>query len=492
MRARKPKEPPPPESLVLSTLRKARGWTGQELAAASGTSDKMISRYESGQRPPSRERLEALAAAMGYGPAAIDLVLLALKGAAGGAERPRSPVDPAPGELRGIRTVAARVGLADVDLTEKSLVRLLRTRRARKARRQAARLWAQLRNETAAKRRLLVERAREYQTWALSERLCHASEDAASDRADLALELAGLACRVAELAPGEKAWRSRLQGYALAYLANARRVAGDLPGAEETFARAWKLWEAGAEADSGLLAEWRLLDLEASLHRDRRRFREALDRLDQVRAAAPPTAVGRILVKKAATLDQLGEAEQSIETLREAAPLVDGKREPRLLFGLRFILAVNLCHLGRYAEAETLLPEVRALAMALRKELDLVRVLWLDGKIAAGLDRHAEAASSFEQVRREFTAREIAWDSALVTLELAELYLREGRTWEVRALVEEMVWVFRSQGIHREALAALHLFFEAARKDAATVELARKVGRYLHRAQNDPELRFEI
>src|SRR5215207_2945365 len=104
MRARKPKEPPPPESLALSTLRKARGWTGQELAAAAGTSDQMISSYESGRRPPSRERLKALAAAMGYGTEAIDLVLLALKGATGGAEPPRAPVDPAPGELRGIRT----------------------------------------------------------------------------------------------------------------------------------------------------------------------------------------------------------------------------------------------------------------------------------------------------------------------------------------------------------------------------------------------------
>ncbi|MCA1481496.1 helix-turn-helix domain-containing protein, partial [Bradyrhizobium sp. NBAIM08] len=126
MRARKPKEPPPPESLVLSTLRKARGWTGQDLANASGTSAQMISVYEAGRRPPSRGRLVALAAAMGYGTEAVDLVLLALKGAAGGVELPRAPVDPAAGELRDIRTVAARVGVAAVDLTERSLVRLLR------------------------------------------------------------------------------------------------------------------------------------------------------------------------------------------------------------------------------------------------------------------------------------------------------------------------------------------------------------------------------
>jgi tetratricopeptide (TPR) repeat protein len=197
------------------------------------------------------------------------------------------------------------------------------------------------------------------------------------------------------------------------------------------------------------------------------------------------------MVNKAFTLEQMGEAERAVEVLREAAPLVDGRRERRLLFGLRFNLAANLCHLGRYAEAETLLPEVRALAVELRKELDLVRVVWLEAKLAAGLGRQAEASAAFEQVRREFTAREMAYDTALVTLELAELYLKDGRAREVRALAEEMMWVFRSQGIHREALAALQVFFEAVRNEAATAEMARRVGLYLHLAQHDPELRFE-
>jgi len=281
-------------------------------------------------------------------------------------------------------------------------------------------------------------------------------------------------------------------GYASGFLANAQRVGNDLPGAEETFARAWKLWRAGAGADPrGLLAEWRLLDREASLHRDRRQFAEALARLDRALAAAPREAAGRILMNKAVALEHMGEAEWAIEALREAAPLVDGRREPRILFGLRFNLIVNLCHLGRYEEAETLLPEVQELAVALRKELDLVRVTWLRGKIAAGLGRGEEARQCFEQVRREFTAREMAYDCALVTLELAALYLEQGRTHEVRALAEEMLWIFRAQGVHREAVAAIQVFRDAAREEAATVELARRVVLFLCRAQHDPELRFE-
>lgn len=111
-------------------------------------------------------------------------------------------------------------------------------------------------------------------------------------------------------------------------------------------------------------------------------------------------------------------------------------------------------------------------------------------------ERHTDAMSAFEEVRREFTVREMSYDSTLVTLGLAELYLRDGRTREVRALAEEMVWTFRIQGIYREALGALQLFFEAAWKEATTGEMARRLGHTTHRAtpacRSRPEWRDRI
>jgi hypothetical protein len=95
------------------------------------------------------------------------------------------------------------------------------------------------------------------------------------------------------------------------------------------------------------------------------------------------------------------------------------------------------------------------------------------------------------QARREFTERQMAYDCALVSLELAALHLEEGRTAEVRRLAAEMLWIFKAQGIDREALAALRVFREATEKEAATAELARRVGDFLHRALREPGLRFE-
>ena len=78
-----------------------------------------------------------------------------------------------------------------------------------------------------------------------------------------------------------------------------------------------------------------------------------------------------------------------------------------------------------------------------------------------------------------------------MSLHLALLLLAQGRTAEVATMAEEMMSIFSSQGVHREALAALQIFCEAASRGAATVELTRDVMRFLHRSQEDPEVRFE-
>ncbi len=182
----------------------------------------------------------------------------------------------------------------------------------------------------------------------------------------------------------------------------------------------------------------------------------------------------RILLKKAATWTRCGNAERAIDTLRQAEALLPGVRDPRLTWLVRYNLALSLWELRRYTEAEALLPTVRELAAGLGNELDVVRGLWLEGRVAAGLGRREEALQALERVRRYFTSEQIAYDAALASLEVAVLYLEAGRTGEVKRLAEEMVWVFKAQGVKEEALAALRLFCEAAGREAATVELARR------------------
>ncbi|HEY4561900.1 MAG TPA: hypothetical protein VIJ36_02920, partial [Thermoanaerobaculia bacterium] len=231
------------------------------------------------------------------------------------------------------------------------------------------------------------------------------------------------------------------------------------------------LWKAGE--DGGLLPEWRMLSLEASLRRDERRFEKALELLDRARHAADgaPSAQGVLLLKKAFVCEQRGDLDGALAALAEAAPFVEST-DHRLLFALRYETTKALCALDRYAEAEAALPAVRELAEALGNELDLIRVVWLSAHVATGQGLRQEAVAGLEQVRQAFSARDLPYDAALAALELAVLYLKEGNTGKVKALAREMTPIFRALRITRESLATLALFQEAAQQETATVELA--------------------
>ena len=92
--------------------------------------------------------------------------------------------------------------------------------------------------------------------------------------------------------------------------------------------------------------------------------------------------------------------------------------------------------------------------------------------------------------RAGFGRLENRYSEALVSLELAGLYLEQGRTAEVKEMVAVMEPVFRAQGVHIEARKALALFRQAVELETVNLELVRRLVAFLDRAQHDPELRF--
>jgi tetratricopeptide (TPR) repeat protein len=298
-----------------------------------------------------------------------------------------------------------------------------------------------------------------------------------------ALELAELALFIGEQAPEGR--RSRARSYCWAYIGNARRVATDFDAADEAFARSWNLRRAGEKSDPELLPEWRLLDLEASLRRAERRLPAALDLLDRARAASgdDPVAAARILIKKERLLNVTGDFEAALAVLAEAAPFVEASGDPHLRFALRFNRTDELSHLERWDEAAKLLPEVTEMATEQGNQLDLVRLGWLQAKVAAGQGREAEAIAKLEKVSADFTDRKLPYEAALASLDLSVIWLKAGRNAEVALIAVGMKWIFEAKGIEREALMALRLFCDAAGREAATVELARRVIADLEKAE---------
>jgi tetratricopeptide (TPR) repeat protein len=474
-------------SIVLRHLRETLGWSQVRLEKAAGLPAHAVNDYESSRKALRRGKLEILIGHMGLGPARIDAALADMEAAR--AEARTDPADPAAARARKIEAIAAKVGRLAAGFARAALHLLTLGGETVHARDRADILWRQLKRCPAEDRLLMVEEDGRLRTWGLCVLVVWESLAAAPNHPKEALALAELAVRIAELAPGSREWRSRLEGFALAALTNAHRVCNDLPAARKTRARARRLWEDGEPGDPGLLNPALLPWIEAALHRDERELPQALQRIEEALALDDGELRGKILLTKANIHDAMDDPEASTRVVLEAMPLLDFEREPRLACIVCSNLVEDLLHLGRVEEARERLPEVRRLAERLGGELDLDRVLWLEAKIQARAGNLWEARSRFEQVRAAFAQPELSYDHALVSLDLSAVLLQQGETRKVRIIADEMTAVFRSQQVSRETLAALRIFCEAARREVATAEQARQVARLLHRAQNDPALK---
>jgi tetratricopeptide (TPR) repeat protein len=475
-------------------FRFSKGVSEAEFARRAGVAPQVAGRWENGDVPVSRDLLVALLGEHLDVPAeAVDAALESHRLA----HRPPETAGPVALSLPEHR-LAGRAAVAGArsgaEAARREVARQRLRRRVVHHDAWAAETWSRLKKLEASEQAMVVAvLAGDERSWCLALRLCEASCKAAADSAAEALRLARLGVALAEKAPGPERWRLRLLGHCEPFLANALRVAGSLAAAKEVFEQADDHWRRGEGGDPlGLLDGTRRLDLKASLLKHQGGFEEALSLLDQaMKDVRTGPERGRLLLKRGFTLEQAGAYEAALETLRQAEPLLDPQTEPRLECVLQFNRGVLYCHLDRYEDAESLLPLVETLATDLQNELDGIRVLWLRGRTRAGLGHREEAVAALAEVRRYFDAERIAYDYALVNLELATLHLEQGRTRLVKEMAEEMLWIFEGEQVHEEALAALALFCQAAEMEEAHADWTRRLVKYLYRAQHNPQLRFE-
>jgi hypothetical protein len=305
----------------------------------------------------------------------------------------------------------------------------------------------------------------------------------------LAARLAAEGLSSAELGPGLVA---DFQARAWAEAGNAYRVNEQFDLAEAALAHAQSLFEEGT-GDILLLA--RLADVEASLRIDQRRISEATDLLavvyDLYRQAGDFHSAGRALIKSGITTRYDLDPREAVRLLQEGLRFIDPQKDPRLAASTKLSTVDSMVDYGAFKDAGRMLLESGLRHTFAEEPLNLLKLRWVEGKVLAGLGKLGKAERTFEQVREEFLLREREYDAALVGLELAAVWLRQGKAAQVQELAEETYETLRDLGVHQEAFRAVLFLREACRQQAVTLGLLRKVHGFLVRLEWNPQLRFE-
>jgi tetratricopeptide (TPR) repeat protein len=339
----------------------------------------------------------------------------------------------------------------------------------------------------------MVAQEARFRTWTLCELLLDASRDWGFQNPGRALEMSRLGVDIALRLDAATYGETRVKDLgarAWAMLGNAQRIRSDFRESEKSFLTAERLLKRGT---GDPLEKAHLLFLKSSLLGNQQRFAEAFRLLDRVSAIArrceDPQLHGKALITRGFLLGIAHDPEAAIRYLTEGIRKLDPASDPRLLVAAHHNLTLYLTESGRYQEALQLLDTARPLYHQVGDRMNLIRLRWLEGKIAVALGQFMEAEELLKGVRKELVERELGFDAALLSLDLADVYARQGRSAELRRLAAEMIPIFQSRDVHRETLAALLAFQKAAEMEGVTVGLIREVSGYLKESRATPSLR---
>lgn len=361
-------------------------------------------------------------------------------------------------------------------------------------RRLAPALRERLRALTPERQHEAIRRKRTFRFYSLADLLADEAREQAPVDVARALDAAQLAVAVArQLDPAAypRGLVADTTARAWAALGNARRVRGELDAAERAFGRARSHLGLGARDP---LERADVLSLLGSLRLDQLRLRGATEGLEEAaelyRAAGDRTGEGKVLMKLARVAAEAGDPESAVRLLERAEPLVDSASDRRLLLKARHARAARLTEAGRAWEAMALFRSLRRDFLRTMSPMEAQHLPWLAGRIYEGLDQLDQAAEAYDSVRRFFRENEHDFDFVVSTLDLVAVRLKQGRTRDVQRLAEQMLPVFASCDLPKEAMKALVYFQRAAVAERATAAAVHDLTAYLQRTRRNPDLPY--
>jgi tetratricopeptide (TPR) repeat protein len=288
-------------------------------------------------------------------------------------------------------------------------------------------------------------------------------------------ELARLAADSCSVeAAGSEERLSDLRAQAWRQVGNALRVLGRLPESEEVFATAQLYLDAGTRDP---LLRARLFTQAASLRYFQRRFTEAVGLYDEAgqiyEELGERHSLASTMVQKAIASLYAGEAEDAVRILNQSIPLIDADGDPQLLLAACHNLVRCYIDLGRPEQALSIYFETRDLYKKFADPLIRLRVAWQEGQLLRDMGHLRAAEGVLLQARQGFIDRKLLYEAALISLDLAAVYVKLQAEQELQQAVEETVPIFRALGVDREALASLLQLQQLSNQSRQALELIR-------------------
>lgn len=304
------------------------------------------------------------------------------------------------------------------------------------------------------------------------------SHDVRFQNTDDMLSFAHLACIAAEACLPEDAGgemrQADLRTRAWGQYGNVLRVCGRPREAEEAFATAERYRQKGT--GDPVLRAW-LLERKATLVTFQGRFAEAIALCEEAgrvyQEIGETPSLATTLVHKAIASLYFGEAEKAVRALNQAIPLIDDEVDPHLLLAACHNLICCYIDLDRPDQALALYAEVRPLFQEIDDPLILLRATWQEGLLLRDLGHLRAAETALLRARKGFLERKLSREVALVSLDLAAVYVKLGQVEEVKRTVLLAVPIFHSLRVKLETLAALLQLQQVADQEQQALDLIR-------------------
>ncbi len=296
--------------------------------------------------------------------------------------------------------------------------------------------------------------------------------------------LAQCAFEVCERLSDQTPDRGGMMAEAVSLLGNYERLMAQFENARVLFRLAQATLSEEGVTDPMVYAE--LDSFRASLARDVGRLEEAA----RLAARAAVVYQGLAEVELAAKCGiqlgyihyQAGEYQDGVRALERALRHLDRERDMRLVWCARHNQTLCLVELGELVVASQHFAEDQPLYAAFDDASIRLRRDWLAGRLLA-VSAPDEAVKLLQLARAGFLAERSVYDSVLVSLDLAQLFMQTERLGELEHLAVELSQVLRVEAatLAPETLAILRTVLATIAAGTATVRLLSDTAAMLRR-----------